>query len=177
MIIINIPLVIIATRGLEVLSLFLVMNELACCAILPLIFGLIPAMTNFSSETGFVLGVFSGILGVTATGIGVYWNPSDIAGSFSAGANWAWYSNNYDWKPFLAALAVSAVVMLLFDSGAWLLRRCCGVKGPGISGILMRIPGMKTLTATPNWTPDSDNEHTLPGWQPQGEFKVETSRS
>lgn len=164
-IIINIPLVIIATRGYAVLNLFLVMNELACCAILPLIFGLIPAMSKFSTETGFVLGVFGGILGVTATGIGVYWNPADISGSFSTGANWAWYSNNYDWKPFLAALAISAVVMLLFDCCAWLLRRC-GIKGPGISGILMRIPGMKAITASPNWTPERNSDHALPAWQP-----------
>jgi len=29
-----------------------------------------------------------------------------------------------------------------------------GVKGPGLSGVLMRIPGMKYITATPNWTPE-----------------------
>eukprot|EP00878_Enallax_costatus_P041831 GHUV01048726.1.p1 GENE.GHUV01048726.1~~GHUV01048726.1.p1 ORF type:complete len:328 (+),score=52.92 GHUV01048726.1:969-1952(+) len=163
-VIINIPLVIIATRGFAVLNLFLVMNLLACCAILPLIFGLIPAMSKFSTETGFVLGVFSGILGVTASGIGVCWDPADISGSFANGANWAWYSNNYDWKPFLASLAVSAIVMLTFDAGAWLLRRRC-ITGPGISGILMRVPGMKKITASPNWTPDGD-DRVLPNWGP-----------
>jgi hypothetical protein len=44
-----------------------------------------------------VVGFVSGILGVTATGIGVNWNPADVAGSFSGGANWGWYGNNYDW--------------------------------------------------------------------------------
>jgi hypothetical protein len=29
-----------------------------------------------------------------------------------------------------------------------------GVRGPGLSGLLMRLPGMRTLTATPEWSPD-----------------------
>lgn len=173
---INIPLVVIATRGFEVLSLFLVGNLLSSCAILPLIFGLIPQLRRFFSETGFVLGVLGGILGVTAVGIGSLWIPGNVAASFSSGAYWAWYGNNYDWKPFLAALACSAGVMVLFDTAAWLLRRA-GIHGPGVSGILMRIPGMKIMTATPNWDAEDAN---LPGWeaeQQQHEFKALGSSS
>lgn len=45
---------------------------------------------------GFIVGFVCGILGVTGTGIGVMWNPDDVAGSFSYGANWAWYQSNYE---------------------------------------------------------------------------------
>lgn len=41
---------------------------------------------------------------------------------------------------------------MLWSAGAWLLRTTANVHGPGVS-VLMHIPGMKTLTATPNWTP------------------------
>lgn len=45
---------------------------------------------------GFIVGFLAGILGVTGTGIGVKWNPADVSGSFSYGANWAWYQSNYE---------------------------------------------------------------------------------
>lgn len=152
-VLINIPLVIIATRGFEVLALFLVLNLLSSCAILPVLMGLSERLRPFLTETGFVLGVFGGILGLTATGIGANWDPSNVSGSLSSGAYWAWYGNNYDWRCFLAALGFSAGVDLLWCAGAWLVRRTTGVRGPGIS-VLMRLPGMKILTASPNWPHD-----------------------
>lgn len=151
-VILNIPLVAIGTQGYAVLSLFLVGNLLTCCAIIPLIAGLIPAFRSFITETGFVIGVAGGILGVTACGIGVTWIPGDVATSFSAGANWAWYGNNYDWRPFLASLLCSACAMVIWCAAAWVAARMFKVSGPGISGVLMRIPGMRWFTADINWT-------------------------
>lgn len=117
---------------------------------------------------GFIVGFISGILGVTGTGIGVNWDPNDVAGSFSGGANWAWYGSNYDWRPFLAALLCSSCTLLAWCTVAWLLRKRFGIKGPGISGIVMRIPGAKWVTATPHWNPDTSvpdaplKSHVLP---------------
>jgi hypothetical protein len=157
-IVLNVPLVIIGTRGFAVLSLFLVGNLLTCCAIIPLISGLIPRLRSFITETAFVFGVIGGILGVTASGVYVSWIPGDVSGSFSAGANWAWYANNYDWRPFVAALVCSAAVTYLWSALAWVMRRS-GVHGPGVAGVLMRIPGMKFVTATPNWSPEHSTRH------------------
>jgi hypothetical protein len=176
-VLINVPLVVIATRSFQVLALFLVGNLLSCCAILPLIFGLIPRFRAFFSETGFVLGIISGVLGVTGSGIVHQWKPeASAAVNFSVGADWSWYSNNYDWRPFFAALACSAAVMVLFDGCAWLLRRFAGIHGPGVSGVLMPLPGMKYLTASPHWTRDgshrqdwqTDEEGFKGGNAPQG---------
>jgi hypothetical protein len=89
-ILLNVPLVIIATRGFAVLSLFLVGNLLTCCAIIPLIAGLIPCLKHRVSETAFVLSCVGGVLAVTASGIGLQWLPGDVATSFSYGAFWAW---------------------------------------------------------------------------------------
>lgn len=148
----NIPLVAIGTQGYPVLSLFLVGNLITCCAIIPLVAGLIPALRNLLTETGFCIGFVGGILGVTASGIGINWIPGDAATSFSAGANWAWYGNNYDWRVFLAALLCSLGSMMVWSVAAWGLERVVGASGPGISGLLMKVPGMKWLTAEPNWT-------------------------
>lgn len=71
------------------------------------------------------------------------------------------YSNQYDWRAFLAALVCSSGVAILCSAVAWLLRRTAGIEGPGVS-VLMRIPGMKILTATPNWTPDGQHGEALP---------------
>jgi hypothetical protein len=44
------------------------------------------------------------------------------------------------------ALLASTGVSLLWAAGAWALRRAAGIRGPGIS-VLLRIPGMRVLTA------------------------------
>jgi hypothetical protein len=91
---------------------------------------------------------------LTGAGIGLNWIPGDAATSFTVGADWAWRSNPYDWHAFLAALGCSTFGCFAWAFGAWLVKKATGKGGPGISGVLMRIPGMKTITATPNWTAD-----------------------
>eukprot|EP00775_Hariotina_reticulata_P013392 gene13392-13519_t len=164
-ILLNVPLVIIATQGFAVLSLFLVGNLLTCCAIFPLIAGLIPRLRHLVSETGFVLSCVGGVLTVTASGIGLQWTPGDPATSLSYGAFWAWYDNYYDWRQFVAALAGSLGTLLLWCLGSWFVRRSTGFKGPGVSGILMKIPGMKYLTATPHWPQLEHPKPSLPTWK------------
>lgn len=50
------------------------------------------------------------------------------------------------------ALLCSSGVSVLWSAGAWLLQRTANIEGPGIA-VLMHIPGMKTITATPDWSP------------------------
>lgn len=52
MVLLNIPLVIIGTRGYAVLSLFLVANLLTTCGLVPIILGLITPLRGFITETG-----------------------------------------------------------------------------------------------------------------------------
>jgi hypothetical protein len=154
-VVLNVPLIALGARGYSVLSLFLVANLLTCCAVVPLMAGLLPGLRRTVSETGFVLSAVGGILGVTAVGIGVTWDATLApAEAIAAGANWAWYGNGYDWRAFLAALLCSGGVLLLWTLTAAAAARC-GVHGPGISGLLMRLPGMRAITATPVWPPTS----------------------
>jgi len=82
-----------------------------------------------------------------------------VAGSFSTGATWAWYSNSYDWRAFLAALGCSLAGSVLWMAGAALVP---GRKGPGVS-VLMYIPGMKYVTGTPDWDPLENYKKTWSG--------------
>jgi hypothetical protein len=68
------------------------------------------------------------------------------------GADWAWYGNQYDWRAFLAALCGSVGGLLLWVGGAAALR-ACGVEGPGISALLLRVPGMRFVMGAPTWQP------------------------
>lgn len=150
----NIPLMVLAMRGYDVLSLFLVTNLLCSCAVIPVALGLIkaPGANEFFTETGALFGMVCGVVGLTAFGIGLKWDPSDVAGSFSAGADWSWYSNIYDWRAFLMALCLSTAGDLLWCTTGWALRRFLGFEGLGVSDILMRIPGMSIITASPDWS-------------------------
>jgi Na+/proline symporter len=62
----NVPLAVLAiTRGYNVLSLFLVTNLLCCCAAIPIALGLLRGKHNrFFTETGVIVGILTGVLGV-----------------------------------------------------------------------------------------------------------------
>lgn len=60
---------------------------------------------------------------------------------------YTWYGNvSYDWDYFLVGACFSLVGMLLWAVPAWLLRRYAGIRGPGISGVLRRLPGFRVIT-------------------------------
>lgn len=80
------------------------------------------------------------------------------------------YSNQYDWRAFLVALVCSSGVAILWSAGAWLLRKTTGIHGPGIS-VLMHLPGMKAVTATPNWTPEGQDKLPVTDGTASGDSK------
>lgn len=51
-VLLNIPIIIIGTRGYAVLSLFLVANLLTTCGLVPIILGLMTPLRGFITETG-----------------------------------------------------------------------------------------------------------------------------
>jgi hypothetical protein len=69
------------------------------------------------------------LLQLLGLGIGINWIPGDVATSFAVGADWAFYSNAYDWRAFAVTLGCSTAGMLLWCTGAWLLRRFAGGRG------------------------------------------------
>lgn len=66
--------------------------------------------------------------------------------NFHNGVWFTWYGNsNYRWQYFAVAAGFSVVGMLLWAAVAQLLRSAFGVEGPGVSGLLLRVPGAKYL--------------------------------
>lgn len=157
-IIINVPLIVIGARGYNVLSLFLVTNLACVCAFPGVIFGLIPRFRRHVTETGFLFSFVCGCLGLTGFGIGYYTtNAEGGPATPGQGATWAWYGNSYDWRCFLVALGSAVGGLGLWSLGAYGLRRAFGGRGgPGLTGLLMRVPGFRYVVGAPNWTPERD---------------------
>ncbi|KAG2437853.1 hypothetical protein HXX76_005471 [Chlamydomonas incerta] len=146
-VLINIPLIIISLQGFQVLALFLITNMLTTCMFLLIGLGLSERLKGFVTETSVIVGFCTAMLTVTAYGIGKHWDPTDTALSIRYGAWYTWYGNvSYDWDYFLVGACFSLVGMLLWAIPAWLLRRFAGVHGPGISGVLRRLPGFRVIT-------------------------------
>lgn len=142
-VLINIPMIVVATLNFSVLELFLIANLLTTCAMAPMIVGLVwrsEKAKSIATETSFVIGVVGSILTVTAYGIGRAWNPDDISGSFSTGAYIAWVGNGYTWDYFFVALMAPIVCQGLWIAVAQALKRV-GVEGIGIGAIMDKIPG------------------------------------
>ena len=142
-ILINVPMIIVATLNFSVLQLFLISNLLTTAAMTPLLVGIIWRSDKakvIATETSFVVGVAGAILTVTAYGIGRAWDPSDVAASFSNGAYIAWVGNGYSWDYFFVALMAPIACQGLFIAIAQGLKRV-GVEGVGISAIFNKIPG------------------------------------
>jgi hypothetical protein len=60
----------------------------------------------------------------------------------------------------LAALLLSTGGDVIWCCFSWVARKHLGVHGPGVTGVLMKIPGMGAITASPGWT----REEQPKGW-------------
>jgi len=148
-VLINIPYIVVAMLNYSVLELFLLGNMLSTCGMLPLALGI----ATWRSETGklwltenaFVAGVVGGILSVTAYGIGMNWDPTDVAASFSNGAHYAWVGNGYTWDYFLLAMLAPMAAMLVWMACAGLLWKL-GMDGVTVSQVMDKVPGWKYVS-------------------------------
>jgi hypothetical protein len=159
-VLINVPLIAVGARGYNVLSLFLVTNLACVCAFPGVIAGLLPQLRRYVTETGFLFSFACGAIGLTAFGIGYHKAAADgTPASAAEGATWAWYGNGYDWRCFLVTLFSAVAGLILWSAGALAARRRFGGRGgPGLTGLLMRVPGYRYAVGAPNWTPERDRE-------------------
>jgi len=156
---INVPLIAVGARGYNVLSLFLVTNLTCVCAFPGVIAGLLPSLRRVVTETSFLFSFACGVVGLTAFGVGYHRvNEADGSPATAAqGVTWAWFGNSYDWRCFLVALFSAILGLILWAAGACACRRAYGGRGgPGLTGLLMRVPGFRHVVGSPNWTPKAD---------------------
>lgn len=77
-------------QGYKVLDLFLITNLLCTCCVVPVALGALDSLKPFLTESAMLMGCWTGILTLTAYGIGKMWMPGFPAESFSKGADMAW---------------------------------------------------------------------------------------
>ncbi|GAX81943.1 hypothetical protein CEUSTIGMA_g9371.t1 [Chlamydomonas eustigma] len=147
-VLINVPIMIVATQSFQILQLFLITNMLTTCWFIPVLCGLSDFTTDFVGETGVVFGGIVATLTTIAYSTGKYWHTAGAAGdALQCGSWYAWYGDvNYDWDQFMVACSFSVVGMLMWSVPAYILRRYFGIHGPGISGVLCRLPGFRFIT-------------------------------
>lgn len=141
---VQIPIVYVASQNYNVLQLFVTTNMLTVTTTIPLVIGLHPRSKDYVTENCLIFSVLMGILTITAYGIAQNWNPDDVPSSFSYGSWVAWVGNNYMWDYFLVSLlssSIAAVIWVLLAKG---LGRC-GIQGVGVSEVLSRVPGWQYL--------------------------------
>lgn len=56
-----------------------------------------------------------------------------------------WGAYTYDWDQFMVAAGASVAGMLIWGIPKYILKKHFNIDGPGISGLLMRIPGYRFL--------------------------------
>lgn len=169
----NIPLVAVATKNYNVLSLFLITNMLCTCWFIPVCLGLwdTPTGRRYVTETGVVLAGIIAMLSTTAYGIGKVWDPSDIATSFAAGADMAWYSNGYAWDYFLVAACTSVGGLLQVVVVKELLA-LAGIQGPGLSALAAKVPGFKYIAGAESAPGKAVEEETDVVFKGEGETDI-----
>jgi Na+/proline symporter len=112
-VLINIPLIIIALQGYNVLSLFLVTNMLCVCAMIPFGLGLWHKLDKIYTGDNAVFAFVFAFLFTSGYGIGSNWDPNNISESFSYGFWFTWYGNGYLWDYFAIALGSSVLGVII----------------------------------------------------------------
>jgi SSS family solute:Na+ symporter len=144
---INVPVMIVACRKYQVLSLFLIANMLTTCWFLPLLSGLFDWSSEFVGETGVIFSGSAAVLSTIFYSAGRWWwKAGNYFDAFDCGAWYAWFGNvSYWYEYFLVASGSSVIAMILWGTGKLLLKKV-GIQGIGISDILAYIPGWKFIS-------------------------------
>ncbi|KAJ1501209.1 hypothetical protein HMI55_003505 [Coelomomyces lativittatus] len=108
----NIPLVLLGSfYPQEIMQVFLFVNLLSTCAVLPLLSGVVRKLDLMVNGSTFLLGSLSGVFALTSYGM-IY------KGSILDGVLWAWWENDYDVSAFFTAFlgSLAGIVVSVFSN-------------------------------------------------------------
>nr|KAJ3420857.1 hypothetical protein HK105_005122 [Polyrhizophydium stewartii] len=121
---VNVPVMIVGTRGLNIIQLFLVSNMLTSCTFLPLAAGLIPALNNIISPISVILGCLFSFFSVMVYG-------AIQTGSVGAGL-YQYFYVSYDIYAFIIAPVSGIVGLALFAGIELAVRKIAGWPMPSL---------------------------------------------
>ncbi|KAJ3013161.1 hypothetical protein HKX48_005905 [Thoreauomyces humboldtii] len=116
--VINIPIMIVATRGYRINQLYLIPNMITSCATLPILLGLIPRIEGYVHGGSVIFGTLFSLFSVMVHG-------RITAGDWKDGIVQNFYTT-YLYDAFLTALISSVVGVAVWAVGEWVVRRALG---------------------------------------------------
>ncbi|KDD77100.1 hypothetical protein H632_c19p2 [Helicosporidium sp. ATCC 50920] len=119
---INIPIMIVATKGFTILQLFLLGNMICCCASAPLVLGLVERLHPYYGGGSFLFAPLLAFTSVSLYGSLRYVKANPGASS-SRAMRYAWFENGFEWQFFVVPLAMSIAGVALAVGFNWLALR------------------------------------------------------
>ncbi|KAI9136790.1 hypothetical protein BKA69DRAFT_1042257 [Paraphysoderma sedebokerense] len=126
-VVLNIPIMILGFFGLPALNLFLIGNILSTSCFIPVISGVFDPQRRWVSGYSVMFSCIMAIISVSVFGI------IKQDGQFSAGMDWAWWSNGYDAFVFLTAMVSSIIWQMAWITAAKVMEKCFGIQGQEVT--------------------------------------------
>ncbi|KAG0248227.1 hypothetical protein BG011_000327 [Mortierella polycephala] len=119
---INIPIVYVSLKGINIMNLFLVGNLICTICTIPLLLGLVDRFEGHITGWSMVFGIISGVLSLVVFG---YLKMGDI----DAGMRYV-FIESYDWPSFVLPLIFSCIGVFFAAAVEAAIRKACGFAYP-----------------------------------------------
>ncbi|KAK2079580.1 hypothetical protein QBZ16_001975 [Prototheca wickerhamii] len=134
---INVPVMVVATKGYSVLELFLLANILCSTTALPLLAGLIERLHPVYGGGAFIFSSIFTMFLTSVYGISFQWNDAlSSAKNISNGMHYTFIGNNYDYRVFLMSIGCSIGMVMVTSAINYALQRWVLRSKPALMGFV-----------------------------------------
>ncbi|KAF9367819.1 hypothetical protein CPC16_005981, partial [Podila verticillata] len=119
---INIPIVVVALKGYNIIVLFLIGNLVCTICAIPVLLGLVDRLEGYYTGWSMVFGIITGFFSIVVFG---YLKMGDL----SAGMQYV-FIDSYDWPSFVLPLVFSVVGIFVGIGIEGVVRKACGLPFP-----------------------------------------------
>lgn len=169
---INIPIMVVATRGYTILQLFLLGNMLCSTSSFPVLVGLSETLHPYYGGGGMLIACALSFAMVSIYGVSDQWNDAlSSSQNISQGMNYTWLGNFYSWQYFLIPVCVSIGSVMLTSALNYLWIHYAAKKP-------IALPGFVSCATHPHLKPSSvlKTSPVLPKDFSQGSYNIELSQ-
>ncbi|KAG0081408.1 hypothetical protein BGZ93_006462 [Podila epicladia] len=119
---INIPIVVVALRGYNIIVLFLIGNLVCTICAIPVLLGLVDRLEGYYTGWSMVFGIITGFFSIVVFGF-------LKMGDLSAGMKYV-FIDSYDWPSFVLPLVFSLIGIFVGIGIEGAIRKACGMPFP-----------------------------------------------